>query len=89
VRVDDKRRSALVALGRLTLGAAGVAASSTRAVAAERIIPPGASDLADLTARLRQAPRRRDFKSVPMTLSHPDFWDDVDTAPGRAPTTAK
>ena len=76
MRVDDKRRSALVALGGLTLGAAGLVASSKRAAAAERIIPPGASDLADLTARLRQAPRRRDFKSVPMILSHLDFWDD-------------
>jgi hypothetical protein len=76
VTVDDTRRSALVALGGLTFGAAGLATCSTRAAAAETIIPPGASDLADLTARLRQAPRRRDFKSVPMILSHPDFWDD-------------
>ena len=75
MRVDDIRRSALVALGGLTLGAAGLAANSPRAAATETIIPPGASDLADLTARLRQAPRRRDFKRVPMILSHPDFWD--------------
>jgi intracellular sulfur oxidation DsrE/DsrF family protein len=26
--------------------------------------------------RLRRAPRRRNFKTVPMILEHPDFWDD-------------
>jgi hypothetical protein len=26
--------------------------------------------------KLRRASRRRDFKTVPMILQHPDFWDD-------------
>jgi hypothetical protein len=29
-----------------------------------------------LLARLRLAPCRRDFKTVPMILERPDFWDD-------------
>jgi hypothetical protein len=74
--VDDVRRTALLGLGSLALGAAALAAGPARAATTEPIIPPGAGDLAGLMARLRRAPRRRDFKTVPMILLHPDFWDD-------------
>lgn len=74
--VDIRRRTALVGLGSLALGAAVVATGPARAAAEEPIIPLGARDLADLMVRLRRAPRRRDFKTVPMILSHPDLWDD-------------
>jgi hypothetical protein len=75
VTVDDIRRGVLVGLGGLTLGAVGLVTGSAQAAAIE-IIAPGASDLPELTANLRCAPRRRDFKTVPMILSHPDLWDD-------------
>jgi hypothetical protein len=38
-------------------------------------LPPGSDTLADLAARLEKAPRRRDFKTVPMILNDPDQWD--------------
>ena len=37
--------------------------------------PPGATHLDALKKRLAQAPRRRDFKTVPMILSHQEQWD--------------
>jgi intracellular sulfur oxidation DsrE/DsrF family protein len=72
--IDTPRRTALIGLGTLALGA--VAAGPARAAGEEPIIPPGARDLADLMARLRRASRRRDFKTVPMILARPDLWDD-------------
>jgi hypothetical protein len=39
------------------------------------LLPLGAKSLEELTARLNKAPRRRDFKTVPMILNHPDQWD--------------
>ena len=68
------RRSALLSLG---LGiAAGASAFMSTAKAAETMTPPaGAKTLADLSARLAKAPRRRAFKTVPMILASPDTWD--------------
>jgi hypothetical protein len=74
--IDNSRRSALVGFGALAVGAAALATAPSRAATADRIIPPGAVELSELTARLHRAPRRRDFKTVPMILQHPDFWDD-------------
>jgi hypothetical protein len=73
--VDADRRTALFALGAaLTLsGASCATAEAETAVAA----PPDNSALADLTSRLRKAPRRRDFKMVPMILVDPAYWDAV------------
>jgi hypothetical protein len=75
--VDSDRRTVLLRIGSLALGAAAFAGAPAHANANERVIPPGARELAEVTARLRRAPRRRDFKTVPMILSHPDFWDDA------------
>lgn len=67
------RRTALQAFG---LGLAGVAlAGPARAEAAAPLIPPGAGTLRDLMDRLAKAPRRRDFKTVPMILTDHDQWD--------------
>ncbi|MCA6109315.1 thiosulfate dehydrogenase [Bradyrhizobium cenepequi] len=74
--IDNSRRTALVGFGALAVGAAALAAGPSRAATAERIIPPGARELSDLMEKLRRAPRRRDFKTVPMILQHPDFWDN-------------
>jgi len=52
---------------------------STQAQAAtgssDPLVPHGATALADLTKRLSGAPRRRNFKTVPMILNNPDQWD--------------
>lgn len=45
------------------------------AAAAPALIPDGATSLTDLTARLARAPRRRDFKTVPMILNDRSQWD--------------
>jgi hypothetical protein len=74
--IENSRRTALVGFGALAVGAVALAAGPSRAATAERIIPPGAQELSELMDRLRRAPRRRDFKTVPMILQHPDFWDD-------------
>jgi hypothetical protein len=47
----------------------------TARAAEPSLLPPGAKSLEELTARLSRAPRRRDFKTVPMILSDPDQWD--------------
>ena len=41
----------------------------------DQLVPHGATALADLTKRLSEAPRRRNFKTVPMILNNPDQWD--------------
>jgi intracellular sulfur oxidation DsrE/DsrF family protein len=74
--MDDSRRTALLGFGSLALGAAALATRPAHAATDQQIIPPGARALAELTARLQRASRRRDFKTVPMILTHPDFWDD-------------
>ncbi len=67
------RRAALATLG---LGiAAGTSSLVAEAQAAEMTLAPGAKTLADLAAALEKAPRRRDFKTVPMILDNPDLWD--------------
>jgi hypothetical protein len=74
--VDAGRRKALLGVGSVALGATALAAGSGCAATAESIIPQGAGALSALAERLQKAPRRRDFKTVPMIVSHPDFWDD-------------
>lgn len=74
--IDSSRRTALVSLGALAAGTAAFAASASHAATTERIIPLGAPKLAELTERLRRAPRRRDLKTVPMILQQSDFWDN-------------
>jgi len=39
------------------------------------LLPAGASTLQELSDRLAKAPRRRNFKTVPMILTSPDQWD--------------
>jgi hypothetical protein len=56
--------------------AAGASGLVTPASSAETMTAPdGATTLSDLAARVAKAPRRRDFKTVPMILSSPDTWD--------------
>jgi hypothetical protein len=54
----------------LATGAVGLAAA-----AESTLTPPGATHLDALKKRLAQAPRSRDFKTVPMILNHQEQWD--------------
>jgi hypothetical protein len=56
------------------IGVASVAVKPAEAVGSA-LMPPGATRLEALKERLTQAPRRRDFKAVPMILNHPEQWD--------------
>lgn len=64
------RRQSLKTLG-LALAAAGTAAAAPD----DAGTPASADTLDALTKRLATLPRRRDFKSTPMILDHPDQWD--------------
>lgn len=71
------RRTALkglsMAAGTVILGAA--ASPQAKAATQASLLPSNASSLAQLTERLAAAPRRRDFKSIPMILERPEQWD--------------
>src|SRR5882762_3694669 len=72
------RRSALMTMGLgMAAGAAGLAALPDGAARAAEpsLLPPEAQSLEELTDRLSKAPRRRNFKTVPMILNDPDQWD--------------
>src|ERR1700676_1758352 len=57
------------------IGLASAAAKPAAATVESALTPPGATHLDALQKRLAQAPRRRDFKTVPMILNHPAQWD--------------
>lgn len=57
------------------IGVVSAAAQPSAAIVGSALLPPGATHLGAFRERLAQAPRRRDFKSVPMILDHPDLWD--------------
>ena len=62
----------------IATGAIGLASAGTKPAAAaveSALTPPAATYLDALKKRLAQAPRRRDFKTVPMILNHPEQWD--------------
>src|SRR5580704_13324592 len=74
----QERRFALMTMGLgMVAGATGLAAlrDGVASAAEPSLLPSGAKSLEELTARLNRAPRRRDFKTVPMILNHPDQWD--------------
>jgi len=57
------------------IGLASAAAKPALAAVDSALTPPGATQLDALKKRLAQAPRRRDFKTVPMILDHREQWD--------------
>jgi hypothetical protein len=61
----------------LAAGAADLLSNKAQAAPGpgDQLVPHGAAALADLTKRLSEAPRRRNFKTVPMILNNPDQWD--------------
>jgi hypothetical protein len=75
--VDTGRRTALLGIGSVALGATALVAGPAHAGPTDLgAIPQGASALSELAKFLQKAHRRRDFKMVPMIVSHPDLWDD-------------
>lgn len=69
-----RRALATVALS-LTAAATRTWAAPPADMATDSALPAGAKPLRALTLALARAPRRRDFKSVPMILTRPDEWD--------------
>src|ERR1700675_3929736 len=62
----------------MATSAIGVASAGVKPAAAaveSALMPPGATHLDALKKRLAQAPRRRNFKTVPMILNNPEQWD--------------
>jgi intracellular sulfur oxidation DsrE/DsrF family protein len=78
VNVITGRRDALRTLA-LTAAAGAIGLVSVRSepatAAVETVVTPPTAHLDALNKRLAQAPRRRDFKTVPMILSHQEQWD--------------
>jgi intracellular sulfur oxidation DsrE/DsrF family protein len=76
--VDTGRRNALLGFSTVALGVAALAAGPAHAEADSNVVlQDGARELPELMERLRKAPRRRDFKAVPMILDQADLWDDI------------
>lgn len=71
----SSRRATLKGLG-IAAGLATLSVQRAEAAAEKPpLLPAGATALRDLGERLVKAPRRRDFKTVPMILNDPDQWD--------------
>src|SRR6266481_5048564 len=68
-------RTLAVSLATSAIGLASARAQSGTATVEPALIPSGATHLDALKKRLAQAPRRRDFKTVPMILDHQEQWD--------------
>jgi hypothetical protein len=79
MKIVAGRRSVMKTLALATatsvLAAASARAGSTSAAAEPILTPPGATNLNALMTQLAQAPRRRDFRTVPMILNHREQWD--------------
>jgi hypothetical protein len=78
MRTAPGRRFALKAIGLgMLAGATGLTALHDAVASATEVslLPRDAKSLKELTTRLSRAPRRRDFKKVPMILNDPDEWD--------------
>ena len=71
------RRAAMQAAGMsLAVGGFGLlGAAAANAATAPVPLAQGAAALSELTARLAKAPRRRNFKTVPMILNNQEQWD--------------
>lgn len=73
---NNQRRLALKGIGLgLAAGVVGVMGPLQAQAADASLVPPGARILGGLTAHLAAAPRRRNFKTVPMILNEPSQWD--------------
>lgn len=64
-----------LALTAATIGLASVRAEPATTAGVSALTPPGATQLEAFRKRMAEAPRRRDFKTVPMILNHQEQWD--------------
>ncbi len=71
----DVLRTFALTMAASAIGVASAAARPAATAVESALTPPGAAHLDTLMKRLAQAPRRRDFKTVPMILNHPEQWD--------------
>ena len=72
---NPDRRIALLGLA-VAAGTAALGSKSAKAAQASRASKPqGAPTLKALNEKLKDAPRHRDFKTVPMILENEDYWD--------------
>src|SRR5438876_11734946 len=68
-------RTLALTMATSAIGFASATAERSPAPIVPALTPPGATHLDALKKRLARAPRRRDFKTVPMILNHPEQWD--------------
>ena len=69
---NSSRRQALASMTLLPVATMSAAAANPPR---NDLLPDGAKTLRELMDRLARAPRRRDFKTVPMILTSADEWD--------------
>ena len=74
--MPTERRTLLKSLA-LGLSTYGLVAPARAAETADPMLEPGSASLVELMAKLSAAPRRRDFKTVPMILTSKDQFDTV------------
>jgi len=75
MQCNNARRNALRGMGAGLMAAGLIAGRSAQAAGEAVLAPASAHTLRDLTDALATAPRRRDFKTVPMILDNADWWD--------------
>lgn len=77
--IDAGRRRTLLSLALSAIGAAALSSKTAKAAESQGAgnHSDGGAALTRLTEKLRAAPRRRDFKAVPMILDNPDLWDSA------------
>jgi hypothetical protein len=75
MQYDKDRRGTLKGLGVGLMAASLIAGRSAQAAVDPTLAPAAARNLRDLSTKLAAAPRRRDFKTVPMILDNADLWD--------------
>jgi hypothetical protein len=76
--VTDRRAALQTFCLGLVAGAVSLATAGSevaKAAPSPALTPTGAGQLNALMDRLAKAPRRRDFKTVPMILTNPEQWD--------------
>ncbi len=71
------RRNLFKQAGATAIGAAIAGGAAARTTALPDLEPPSAHSLHELTMALARAPYHRDFKTVPMILTHRDQWDSA------------
>jgi len=71
----DVLRTFALTMATSAIGVASTAARPAAMAVGSTLMPSGAVHLEALRERLAQVPRHRNFKTVPMILSHAEQWD--------------